>query len=77
MASITITFPDAQRTRIRDALCAHGGYRPKLDDGTDNPVSRMDFAEAELKRIVRGIERDYRRDEARKTADATPDLDLT
>lgn len=77
MASITINFPDDQQQRIRDALCDYGGYRPKLDDGTDNPVGRAAFAKDVIKGIIRDIVRHQEREKARRAADAVADPDLT
>ncbi len=79
MAAITINLPDdaQKRARIVDALCDYGGYRQKLDDGTDNPVGRAAFAKDVVRGVIRDIVRSHERTSALAAAQALPDPELT
>jgi len=55
MATISLTIPDAQLTRVIGAICLQGNYQAVSHDGTPNPVSPAQFAKAYLISHVMGV----------------------
>jgi hypothetical protein len=70
MASITINFPDDQQQRIRDALCAYGGW-------TEDQGARSEFARQQVRKLIRDVVRHVERTAAIASAEAIPEPDLT
>ncbi|MDO8614612.1 MAG: hypothetical protein Q7T33_02610 [Dehalococcoidia bacterium] len=59
MAQITVTIPDAQAVRVRDAVCTHYGYQATIN-GAPNPETKAQFVSRKVREflvsIVRGEE---------------------
>lgn len=55
MATIVLTIPDAQLSRVVGAICLQGNYQAVLRDGSPNPVSQTQFAKAYLISHVMGV----------------------
>lgn len=56
MAQITINIPDAQVSRVVNALCAFGGYTTQVEqDGVlvPNPQTKPQFARAMITEFVK------------------------
>lgn len=56
MATLTITIPNPDVSRLQAAYCSKYNYRPTLDGGVINPESAAQFAnrmvKADMKRTV-------------------------
>ncbi len=72
MATLTITYPDAQRARIVDALCGYHGYT-----GDDTALARGTFARQAVGQLIRDVVRAWESQEARRVAAATAEPDIT
>ncbi len=68
MATITITFPDAQAVRVRDALCDYGGW------SAESGMTKADFSRDVVRRLVRDAVRAIERDQRIAAAPADPDI---
>lgn len=79
MATLTITCPDAQAARVRDAF-ALVYHRPVLVDGQPNPESKTQFTLRMLREFVKNVvkqaEAPVAADAARATALAAVDNDV-
>ena len=72
MAQVTITYPDAARDRIIEAICARFGYQATVDvDGedVDNPQSQDDFAATKVAEWVRSQVRKHETQKAASEAE--------
>jgi hypothetical protein len=59
MATISITIKDSQLTRTVDAICGSFGYNGTLEDGTDNPETKAQFAKRMLASYIKSTVLDY------------------
>jgi hypothetical protein len=79
MASITLTIPDAQATRVLNALATQWGYLSVLPDGTANPQTKAQFVKAELARYCKRVVVAYEAAQAAATQSTTStnEVDVT
>lgn len=70
MATISITIPDAQVTRVVDALCATGHWTSDLG------VTKNAFAKSEAERLIKERVLRYEAEQAQLAAPAPPPLDM-
>lgn len=53
--TVTVTVPDAQAARVRDAFCGIYGYQDEDDDGNPNPESKPQFTARKLREYAAEI----------------------
>lgn len=56
MAQITVTVPDAQAARVRDAFAVAYGWQPTID-GQPNPESKAQHAARRVREYVKDVVR--------------------
>lgn len=70
--TISLSIPDAQVTRVVNAMCAIGNYQSTLADGSANPQTKAQFAKQMLityvMNTVKAVEAQAAVDNARTTA---------
>lgn len=80
MAAITITIPDAQVTRVRDAFATAYNYQAAIN-GAPNPESRLQFLQRKLREhildVVRSQESQAAGEVARKAQADKVDSEIT
>lgn len=76
----TIQIPTAVVSRIAAAFCGSYGYSATLDDGTDNPVTPVQFTRQQVIEYIRAVviayEANVAAETARQTAADTAQTDI-
>ncbi len=76
MATVTITIPNAQATRVLTAVCAVRSYTGFLADGV-TPETQAQFVERTLAAQIKDWVRSYEIAQAAATAAASVDAEIT
>lgn len=80
MATITVTIPDAQINRVRNAFATAYGWSGILPDGTPNPENKTQFTQRKVreyvKEVVKGVEATAAAETARAAAVAQAESDI-
>lgn len=82
MAAITINVPDAQATRVIDAVCVTQGYSATISDPANpsqlipNPQTKAQFVRVYLASHIRAIVVSYEADVAAAQSRQTSDVSV-
>lgn len=52
---MTINTPDIYDNRLINAFCIAYGYRAKLEDGTDNPITKELFTKNTIRSFIKSV----------------------
>lgn len=82
MSKVTLDIPDVVLPRVVDAFATRYNYNSKLPDGTNNPITKAQFAKVKIidfvKTVVRLAEGETVAEAARKTkSDEIDTFDIT
>jgi hypothetical protein len=59
MATISFDIPDSFLPRVTDAFASEYNYSATLPNGTANPVTKTQFAKAQIIEFVKQVTRNY------------------